>query len=259
MTGILHPDNGIIEIRNQKFTRRHNLKKIDVAIIPQYANLDPLLTVEENMIFFGLLQKVKCHEIRKRTEHYLNVFEIAHLRKQITYRCSGGEYQRLLVARAFLRPNDIIFMDEPTAGIDILFKNKLWDIFKNEKSHGTTIYLNTHDLNEAEILSDHIGFLFNGKIITIDTPKRLKTLEKGVKIVVKCHDPIQDSGLYNNYDYYIDNNNFILKVQTIDSDLIKVLEKVSISNHITDIEVTRPSLNDIFRKLGVKYGSNTMA
>lgn len=85
-----------------------------------------------------------------------------------------GEVQRLLVARAFLKPGEILFMDEPTSGIDILFKNRLWSIFNDMKRGGMTIFLNTHDLNEAEVLSDRIAFLFNGRILAVDTPQNFK-------------------------------------------------------------------------------------
>lgn len=259
MTGMLRADQGSVEICSNKSSQTHKYRKISIAIIPQYANLDPLLTVEENIIFFGLLQKLNYRELQQRTAHLLDAFEISHLKKQITYRCSGGEHQRLLVARAFLRPSDIIFMDEPTAGIDILFKNRLWDFFKNEKKKGTTIYLNTHDLNEAEILSDRIGFLFNGRIIAIDTPDKLKSLEREASIIIKCRDRIECFELSEKYDYMVNDKNLTLRVQTINSDIIKVLEILSVNNHIIDIEITRPSLNDVFRQLGVEHAGNTMA
>ena len=259
ITGMLQADSGSVTIHTNTHNELKNHKTKRIAIIPQYANLDPLLTVGENMIFFGLLQKMKSKDIREKMDLLLNTFGIDHLRKQMTFRCSGGECQRLLVARAFLHPSDIIFMDEPTAGVDILFKNQLWELFKKKKREGVTIYLNTHDLNEAEILSDRIGFLFNGRIITIDTPNRLKSLVRETRILITCNHPIMDSDQFVKYNYSINGCDLLLIVKTINSNVIKIIEEVSANNHIVNIEIKRPTLNDIFKKIGVKHGSNTVA
>jgi|GEM_PF-3400756 len=260
ITGMQNADNGNIEINGMNASLFHKKNKGFITIIPQYANLDPLLTVEENLIFFGLLQRMKYKEIQHRIAYLLKEFEIIHLKKQITYHCSGGEYQRLLVARAFIRPTEIIFMDEPTAGIDILFKNRLWDFFKEQNRQGATIYLNTHDLNEAEVLSDHIGFLFNGKIIAIDTPNRLKALVRGINITVECGDKIRHTELLEGYNHTILNDNkILLKIVSVDSQIIKILGRLSAFNRIINIDVTQPSLNDVFKQLGVDNACDSMA
>lgn len=260
ITGMLSGDTGIVEVKGMTITELRKRERGYITLIPQYANLDPLLTVEENLIFYGLLQKMRYKEIHSRVVKLLQVFEIAHLKKQVTHRCSGGEYQRLLVARAFLRPAEIIFMDEPTAGIDILFKNILWDYFIEEKTRGRTIYLNTHDLNEAEVLADRIGFLLHGKLIAIDTPSRLKSLVQGVHVSVKCSNIIYHTELFAEHKHtLIDDKTIVLQVATVDAAIIGLLERLSTINHILNVEITQPSLNDVFKKLGAVNASDTMA
>ena len=174
LTGFLSADKGSVRLSDIDVLKNPQKLKGKLNIIPQYPALDPLLSVRENLIFFGLLQKMSRKYLFREVDELLKVFEIDRIRNHVTFHCSGGEYQRLTVARAFLKPTDILFMDEPTSGIDILFKNQLWDYFKRKQQEGLTIFLNTHDLNEAEVLSDRIAFLFNGRIIAINTPEKLK-------------------------------------------------------------------------------------
>jgi ABC-type multidrug transport system ATPase subunit len=174
ITGFEKPDSGRIEVFGRDVGACPQYLKGMVNIIPQQPTLDPFLTVAENLVFYGMLQKIPGRVLRERVGKLLELFSLGNIRNQVTFHASGGEVQRLLVARAFLKPGDILFMDEPTSGIDILFKNKLWSIFNEMKKEGLTIFLNTHDLNEAEVLSDRIAFLFNGRILAVDTPQNLK-------------------------------------------------------------------------------------
>ncbi len=174
LTGLLKADAGEVLVFGSSIMTHIRRLKGKIGIIPQYPALDPLLTIRENLLFFGMLQKLPGNALRSSVDELLDRFEISHIKNQVTFHCSGGEYQRLMVARAFLKKHNLIFMDEPTSGIDILFKNRLWEYFKQRQRDGMTYFLNTHDLNEAEVLSDRIGFIFGGKLLVIDTPDRLK-------------------------------------------------------------------------------------
>jgi len=174
ITGFERPDSGRIEVLGRDVGACSQYLKGRINIIPQQPTLDPFLTIAENLVFYGMLQKIPGRVLRVQIDKLLELFSLSQIRNQVTFHASGGEVQRLLVARAFLKPGDILFMDEPTSGIDILFKNRLWSIFNDMKRDGLTIFLNTHDLNEAEVLSDRIAFLFNGRILAVDTPQNLK-------------------------------------------------------------------------------------
>jgi ABC-2 type transport system ATP-binding protein len=130
----------MVSVADVDVLKRPKKLKGKISIIPQYPALDPLLSVRENLIFFGLLQKMNRRFLFAEVDRLLKEFDIERIKNQITFHCSGGEYQRLTVARAFLKPNRMLFLDEPTSGIDILFKNQLWEYFNQyprpERSRG---------------------------------------------------------------------------------------------------------------------------
>lgn len=266
LTGFLSADKGSVRLSGIDVRRNPQKLKGKISIIPQAPALDPLLSVRENLIFFGLLQKMNRKNLYREIDDLLRVFEIEHIKNHITFHCSGGEYQRLTIARAFLKPNNIIFMDEPTAGIDILFKNRLWEYFRRKKKEGITLFLNTHDLNEAEVLSDRIGFLFNGRIVAIDTPEKLKETIEGIKILVGLdNDSISDdimSDLKNiAFSIGLDPEKKLLsfRVRSINLPILNVLNRLAANHGITNLEIQPPTLNDVFKQLGVNNVADNMA
>ncbi len=265
MTGFLDANLGRVVVSKIDVLQKPSALKGLINIIPQNPSLDPFLTVEENLLFYGMLQKIKNRELRKRINEVLNIFEIEKIKNQITFHCSGGEQQRLMIARSLLKPNEIIFMDEPTSGIDILMKNKLWNYFKEKKKEGMTIFLNTHDLNEAEIMSDRIAFIFNGKIVLIDTPTRLKNMIKEIKIQIILENPVNED-VINGYlrqssisAIFRGKSNVELVSKEINEEVISVINLLAIKYKVKLLEIRQPSLNDVFNKLGVQGVGNNMA
>ena len=266
LTGVLSADKGIVNLAGIEVLKRPQKLKGKISIIPQYPALDPLLSVRENLIFFGLLQKMDRKNLYREIDDLLRVFEIEHIKNHITFHCSGGEYQRLTIARAFLKPNNIIFMDEPTAGIDILFKNRLWEYFRRKKKEGVTIFLNTHDLNEAEVLSDHIAFLFNGRIVAIDTPEKLKKTIEGIKIYVRLDNITVPGDIMADLQKIAFNIGFdpgkrllTVRVRSIDLPILDVLNRLAANHKIINLEIQPPTLNDVFKQLGVTNVADNLA
>ncbi len=265
ITGFLNANLGSVIVSKIDVLQKPSALKGLINIIPQNPSLDPFLTVEENLLFYGMLQKIKNRELRKRINEVLNIFEIEKIKNQMVLHCSGGEQQRLMIARSFLKPSEIIFMDEPTSGIDILMKNKLWQYFREKKKEGMTIFLNTHDLNEAEIMSDRIAFIFNGKIVAIDTPTRLKNMIEEIKIQIILENPI-DEDMINDYlrqssisAIFKGKSNVELVSKEINEEVISVINLLAIKYKVKSLEIQQPSLNDVFNKLGVQNVGNNMA
>jgi len=266
LTGYLSADKGTVMLADVDVIKYPRKLKGKISIIPQSPALDPLLSVRENLIFFGLLQKMNRKNLYREIDDLLRVFEIEHIKNHITFHCSGGEYQRLTIARAFLKPNNIIFMDEPTAGIDILFKNQLWEFFNVRKKEGVTIFLNTHDLNEAEVLSDRIGFLFNGRIVAINTPEKLKKTIEGIKIYVRLDNSSVPSDIMADLKKIAFNIAFdpaqkllTVRVQSIDLQILNLLNRLAANRKIVNLEIQPPTLNDVFKQLGVNNVADNMA
>ncbi len=265
LTGFLKADAGEALVFGCAVMTHIRRLKGKIGIIPQYPALDPLLTIRENLLFFGMLQKLPKNVLRSSVDELLDRFEISHIKNQVTFHCSGGEYQRLMVARAFLKKHDLIFMDEPTSGIDILFKNRLWEYFKQRQRDGMTYFLNTHDLNEAEVLSDRIGFIFGGKLLVIDTPDRLKQMVKGITLRMVFEKELREE-LYAMLQHKIsgtlhrsDHKTIVVITEERTMDVISRVTSVVKDNRITHLEIQPPSLNDVFNMLGVAYAGNNMA
>jgi len=265
LTGFLHADLGQVTVLGIDVLKKPQWLKGKINIISQHPTLDPFLTVEENLLFYGMLQKIRYNKLRERINEILRIFEIENIKDRITFHCSGGEQQRLMVARAFLKPSEAIFMDEPTSGIDIMMKNKLWTYFKERKKTGMTIFLNTHDLNEAEILSDRIAFIFNGKIVAIDTPARLKKMTEGVRVRVTLEKPINEDNMFNclkslNIAFILNENSGVeLIAKEINEQVISTINLLARNYKIKFLDIQQPSLNDVFNKLGVQNVGNNMA
>ncbi|MEO0129679.1 MAG: ABC transporter ATP-binding protein [candidate division WOR-3 bacterium] len=266
LTGFLQPNLGNVFVLGIDVLQKSKALKGLINIIPQTPSLDPFLTIDENLIFYGMLQKIKSRELRERVDEVLKIFEIENIKNQLALHCSGGEQQRLMIARAFLKTSEIIFMDEPTSGIDILLKNKLWNYFKERKKEGVTIFLNTHDLNEAEIMSDRIAFIFDGKIVAIDTPAHLKSMIKEVKINIMLENLVINDTIFDHLKssgisvvFKKDENRIELTSKEINGEVISVINLLALKYKIKFLEIQQPSLNDVFNKLGVRNVGDNMA
>lgn len=132
------------------------------------------LSARDNLRYFAGLYKINMKQVEERIEHLLELVELKQDadRKVETY--SKGMIQRLQIARGLINDPEIIFMDEPTVGLDPLGANMLRDIIRKMKKEGKTILLTTHYMQEADDLCDHIGIINKGKMVTIDTPANLK-------------------------------------------------------------------------------------
>lgn len=145
-----------------------------LGFCPQTQNLDMFLNVEENLIFAARYFLIPSKEILPRVKDLIARLELTKYAKFQVHALSGGNKQRLLIARAIIHDPKIIILDEPTVGLDPDIRKKLWDIINDLKKQGKTIILTTHYLDEAEYLSDRICILNQGRIALIDSIKELK-------------------------------------------------------------------------------------
>ncbi|MDD5209459.1 MAG: ABC transporter ATP-binding protein [Elusimicrobiales bacterium] len=266
LTGQLAPDGGLVTISGLDPLADEKKVLELINIIPQHHAMDPFLTVEENLVFYGLLQKIKLKSIKARLNHCLDAFELRKIKDKKVTELSGGEYRRAQISRAFIKEAPLLFMDEPTANLDIIFKNKFWDLIKEEKKKGVTVLLNTHDFNEAEVLSDRVGFVFKGKIVCDDTVGRLKGLTAKSIIAIKFVSPEAASesagelrGIFGEENVSeASAGTMELKVREFDGKFFSLLQRIP-ARDIVSFEVKHPTLNDVFRVLGKIHAGNTVA
>jgi ABC-2 type transport system ATP-binding protein len=145
-----------------------------IGVVSQQNTLDRSLTVWENLYFHGLLFGVPKRQARHVADELLEQFVLSKWAKASVHALSGGMAQRLMVARAILHRPAVLFMDEPTAGLDPQSRLALWEILGNLNRQGQTIMLTTHYMEEADQLCDRVAIMDHGKILALDTPAALK-------------------------------------------------------------------------------------
>ena len=150
------------------------LAKQLVGVVSQTNTLDRQLTVWENLYFHGRLFGVGASESRRRADELLEKFQLSRWAKASVYALSGGMAQRLMVARSILHRPAVLFMDEPTAGLDPQSRLALWDLLHELNAEGQTILLTTHYMEEADLLCGRVAIMDHGRILALDTPSRLK-------------------------------------------------------------------------------------
>jgi ABC-2 type transport system ATP-binding protein len=150
------------------------LAKQLIGIVSQQNTLDRQLTVWENLYFHGRLFGIAASESRRKADELLEQLHLSKWAKASVYALSGGMAQRLMMARAILHRPAVLFLDEPTAGLDPQSRLALWEILGELNREGQTILLTTHYMEEAEQLCDRVAIMDHGKILALDTPDALK-------------------------------------------------------------------------------------
>jgi len=150
------------------------LAKQLIGIVSQQNTLDRQLTVWENLYFHGRLFGISPHESRELSDRLLEQFHLSRWAKASVYALSGGMAQRLMVARAIFHRPAVLFLDEPTAGLDPQSRLALWEILGELNADGQTIMLLTHYMEEADRLCKRVAIMDHGKILALDTPAELK-------------------------------------------------------------------------------------
>jgi ABC-2 type transport system ATP-binding protein len=173
LTGLTQASSGSCCINGFNIEKEVRQAKQQYGLVPQAINLDQELTVQENLIIHGWLYKMKSSDISAKIDALLDYVELLDKKKSQVKTLSGGMKRRLMVARALLHGPKVLFLDEPTVGLDPAIRRKIWALIKKIQTGGTTILLTTHYIEEAEFLADRVAFLDKGRIVALDSPARL--------------------------------------------------------------------------------------
>lgn len=171
--GLTAPDSGEINLVGKAIPLDARPARVRVGVVPQGDNLDPDFTVSENLLVFGRYFKLRDEEIKARIPKLLEFANLTAKADARIIELSGGMKRRLTLARALINDPDLIFMDEPTTGLDPQARHMIWDRLKTLLSEGKTILLTTHFMDEAERLCDRLAVIDHGKMIAEGTPRTL--------------------------------------------------------------------------------------
>ncbi|SMB91230.1 ABC-2 type transport system ATP-binding protein [Thermanaeromonas toyohensis ToBE] len=183
LTMLTRPTSGEAYIAGYEI--RRDLAKVRqvIGVVPQHFNLDNELTAWENLELHGRLYHIPAPERNRRIEELLDFVELKARADDLVGTFSGGMKRRLMIIRALLHKPRVLFMDEPTVGLDPQARRKIWDFIRRLNNEGVTVLLTTHYIEEAEALCHRVGIMDKGKLIALGSPAELK--QKVGRIVVE--------------------------------------------------------------------------
>ncbi len=170
LTCLLEPTNGSALVLGNDIIKESSKVKNIIGVSPQETAIAPNLTVDENLMFIAELYEIK--NVKEKVAEIVKSFSLEKNLKKRAGKLSGGYMRRLSIAMALIGEPKVIFLDEPTLGLDVLARKELWDIITELKKK-MTIILTTHYMEEAEKLSDHIGIMADGKLLCQGTKEEI--------------------------------------------------------------------------------------
>lgn len=171
LTTLTRPTRGWARINGLDVVAQPLMVKKLIAVCPQDINLDKELTAYENLWLYGRLYQIP--DLKARIRELLDFGQLTDRARDLVKDFSGGMQRRLLILRALLSKPRVLFLDEPTVGLDPQVRRQLWGLIQELRSEGITVVLTTHYIEEAELLCDRVGILNRGRLIALDTPTQL--------------------------------------------------------------------------------------
>jgi ABC-2 type transport system ATP-binding protein len=173
LTTRARPTSGEAHVAGVDLQRDPVSARSRLAVVPQRSNLDRALSIRDNLVFHAAYHGVPAHDRRRRADTLLDQFGLLDRAGSKPDMISGGQSQRIMIARALMHEPAVLFLDEPSTGLDPAARLFVWDRLRELKEGGVTLLLTTHDMNEAAELADRVAIMDHGKLLAIDTPEAL--------------------------------------------------------------------------------------
>jgi ABC-2 type transport system ATP-binding protein len=270
LTTLLNPSSGNVHIFTKDLVKNQSEIKKRIGVVSQNPSFEANLTVERALDLYGMLWGLRNRKIRKeKVNEILDTFELGSIRNAKNDELSIGQRRRVQVAREFMHDMDLLFLDEPTVGLDPSARRLLLDYIKVHVKSGLTVFFTTHIMEEAEYLCDEIAIIDKGKIIAFDTPAGLKQkYGRGAKTIELTFKDMLDKSFIdllnttiskrdsngednkNNSKSYIDVNGTHTVTITVDnadqiiSEILQLVYKNGLQ--IESIAINPPSLEEVF-------------
>jgi ABC-type multidrug transport system ATPase subunit len=263
LCGILEPTEGTARIGGHDIIREGEPIKEMIGYMSQQFSLYDELTVNENLLFAGKLYGLRDKELKKRRDELI---ETTHLKRDIGKRASqlsGGMRQRLAMACSLMHKPSVLFLDEPTAGIDPVARRELWDLLFAFAAHGMTLFVTTHYMDEAE-RCDHVGYIYMSKLFVCGEPDELKKMPEvnpaGTRrldvtcdhVTTALHAMHEMRGV-RSATVFGQSMHLLLDESVKREQIDEQLRKVGVSH--AEIHEIGPSLEDVFVELSAKHAT----
>ncbi len=264
LCGLLAPSAGGARVVGFDIEKQTDEIRQNIGYMSQQFSLYQDLTVQENINFYSQVYGLRGDRLKERRQA---VIELTHIEPFIDRRAgklSGGWKQRLALACALVHEPQLLFLDEPTAGIDPVARRELWDLFFDLSAKGKTLFVTTHYMDEAERCA-RVGYIYNSKLITCGEPDDLKQLPdvtpanaKWVEVI--CPNTTVALGELKRAEYVLSATIFGQSIHLLmkESEPLDSIRKTLAKIGITDVETTpaRPSLEDVFVSLTKRFSRN---
>jgi ABC-2 type transport system ATP-binding protein len=252
LTTLLYPSDGSASIADFDILKQRANVRENIGVVFQEPALDTELTGKENLDFharmYGLTQETR----KKRITQVLSLVDLSDKKNVFVKHYSGGMKRRLEIARGLMHSPTVLFLDEPTLGLDAQTRRAIWEYIKQlNKEEGTTIFLTTHYMDEADFLCDRIGIIDHGKILVIDTVDTLKKSVGHDVITLSCSDIAQLQKRLEQESWV---SNITPHVSFLTLGVERGEEKIptifdiarTINVSISSVDVRKPTLDDVF-------------
>ncbi len=261
LCGILTPTAGTAQVLGYDITRDSELIRENIGYMSQKFSLYVELSVWENITFYARLYGLSGKALAKRRQDVMELVGITERQDQLAGNLSGGWKQRLALACALVHGPKVIFLDEPTAGIDPVARRKLWDLIFELSSKGVTFFVTTHYMDEAERCTQ-VGYIYLSKMIVCGRPEELKRLPEITpsgyrRIEIACANTTQSFNQVCKLEYLQQPTIFGQSIHTLipieipESNLLQDLTRVGVIAPMT--RTIEPSLEDVFVSLTNRY------
>lgn len=256
LTTLIPPSSGKLTVLGIDAVKQPLQVRNRIGVVLQQPSYEPTLSVEKSLDKYGMMWNIQKKIREERVEELLSEFNLEEIRNKKNDDLSIGQRRRVQVAREFMHDMELLFLDEPTIGLDPTARRKLLDFLKNKAKTGLSIFYTTHVLTEAEYICDEIAIINKGKIIAVDSPNDLKNRfgrEKTIKIhLLGSHESIPN--LLNEIkDCTIDFNSGTNITIHSDKSEIVLLQILQILNQqkipIEDLSAMPTTLEEIFLKM----------
>jgi ABC-2 type transport system ATP-binding protein len=250
---LITPDAGSARVLGHDVVTEADAVRSAVSLTGQFASVDEELTGRENLILLARLLGFRGAGARQRADDLLEAFDLSEAGGRLVKHYSGGMRRRLDIAASLVVTPELMFLDEPTTGLDPRSRNQVWDIVRELAAHGTTVLLCTQYLEEADHLCSGIAVIDHGKVIAEGTPAQLKASVGQGRLHVRLEDPAQrdDAARLLGDDAALDNDPASLSVTVAGADrateLLGDLSRANIT--VSGFSVGQPSLDEVFLAL----------
>jgi ABC-2 type transport system ATP-binding protein len=250
---LLKPDGGTARVAGLDVVRDAAVLRQEIGLAGQYAAVDESLTGRENLELFGRLYKLSRHDARRRADELLESFDLTDARSRLVNTYSGGMRRRLDLAAALVAEPPVLFLDEPTTGLDPRSRIGLWQTIEEQVSRGVTVLLTTQYLDEADRLADKIAVIDHGRLIAEGTGAELKDQVGGDRLEVRLTDPSQADrarsvlATVTGCDATADDTLVRAPVSRRDGTVAEALRRLDDAGvDVADLTLRRPTLDDVF-------------